>query len=398
MSQPLRIALLIESSRSYGRNLLSGIAAYGRVYGPWVFYHEERSLGDPLPAALKQWRPQGILARMENRTLIRKLRRLGVPTVDLLHEEGMPGIPGVISNGKAIVQLAIDHLRQLRLKHFAYCGLPNVVFSDQRCRHFVRGFAALGYRVDVFAQRRSARARGLANIERNARSHADALAAWLRTLPKPVGLMACNDMRAFQVLSVCREAGILVPDEVAVIGVDNDPVQCELCNPPLSSVDNNAQRVGYQAAALLHRMIQRRGAVPRRILVKPIGVVARRSTDVLAVANRETIEIVRYIHDHACEGLTPARLARQMAMSRSTLERRFAQYLGHSVNREILRVRLNRVKELLITSNLTLGEIARLAGFSYVETMQRTFKNREGQTPGQYRNCRRIAGAAGNLR
>jgi LacI family transcriptional regulator len=121
-------------------------------------------------------------------------------------------------------------------------------------------------------------------------------------------------------------------------------------------------------------------------------VVVRRSTDVLAVADRETIDIVRYVRDHACQRLTPAELARQMAMSRSTLERRFAKYLGHSVECEIRRARLNRVKELLTTSDLSLGEIADLAGFSYVETMQRTFKNSTGQTPGQYRNSRRVAG------
>ncbi len=207
MSKSLRIALLIESSRSFGRNLLTGIAAYARIYGPWVFYHEERSLGDPLPDVLGKWRPEGILARIENRSLLQKLRTMKVPTIDLLHDEGVPGIPSVIPNSEAIVKLAIEHLRQLRLEHFAYCGLPGVVFSEDRCRCFVRDLTALGYQVHVFEQRSSSRTKGLAEIEKDAMQGSRDLAAWLRKLPKPLGIMACNDMRAYQVLNACREGG-----------------------------------------------------------------------------------------------------------------------------------------------------------------------------------------------
>jgi LacI family transcriptional regulator len=377
---------------------LAGIAAYARVFGPWTFHHEERALGDPMPAALRQWRPEGIIGRLENAALVRQVRRLRLPVVDVLHEEGLPGIPGVVPDQDAVVRLAIEHLRQRRLEHFAYCGLPGVVFSDQRCRRFVEQLAAEGHRVDVFpaepAKRLPVESKGLGQIEKDAMRRAGALAVWLRGLPKPVGLMACNDMRAYQVLSVCREQGILVPDEVAVIGVDNDPVQCELCDPPLSSVDNNAQRVGYEAAALLDRLLrQPASAVPRMTLVEPSGVVARRSTDVLAIADRQVVEVVRYIREHACEGLTPEELVRHTALSRSTLERWCARHLGQSVNQEICRVRLQRVQELLTTSDLPLGEIAQRSGFAYAETMQRVFKSTLGETPGEYRSRRRVGGA-----
>lgn len=402
MPEPLRVALLIESSRSYGRNLLAGIAAYARVFGPWTFFHEERALGDPMPAGLPHWRPQGIIARLENATLIRQIRRLNLPTVGVVHEKAVPGIPGVVADREAVVRLAVEHLRKRRLENFAYCGLPGVVFSDERCRLFVDSLRAQGHRVDVFgnARRRpspSTKAPGLAELEKEAMRHADELADWLRSLPKPVGLMACNDMRAYQVLSVCRERGILVPDEVAVIGVDNDTVQCELCDPPLSSVDNNAQRVGYEAATLLDRIARGQGAVPDVTLIEPAGVVARRSTDVLAIAQREVVEIVRQVRDRACSGLTPESLARHTSLSRSTLERWFAKHLGRSINDEITRVRLDRVKELLITSDLPLGEIARLSGFNHVETMQRVFKSIVGQTPGSYRTSRRVVGVAATV-
>jgi LacI family transcriptional regulator len=391
---PLRVALLIECSRSYGRNLLAGIAAYARVFGPWTFYHEERAMGDPMPRGLKDWQPQGIITRLDSESMARQVCRLKRPTVGVLHDRKVAGIPGVICDHAAIVRLAVEHLLERRLEHFAYCGLAGAMFSENRSRHFVQTLAAFGHPVHVFQYRRRRGLKRLADVEKDAMQHAGRLAAWLQNLPKPVGLMACNDMRAYQVLNVCREHEILVPDEVAVIGVDNDAVQCELCDPPLSSVDNNAQRVGYEAAALLDRMIRRRGPVPAMTLVEPAGVVARRSTDVLAIADREFVEIVRHVRDHACVGLTPAGLAQHTAVSRSTLERRFAKHLGRSVNEEVCRVRLDRVKELLRTSDLPLGEIARRSGFGYSETMQRVFKHAVGQTPGQYRNCRRVVGPA----
>jgi LacI family transcriptional regulator len=393
MCQPLRIVLLVESSRGFGRSLLAGVAAYARIFGPWTFHHEERALGDPMPTKLRSWRPQGVIARLETKALARGVVRLGLPTVNVSSEEKPPRMPIVGNDDQAIARAAAEHLLARRLRHFAYCGLPGVRFSEERGRHFVRCLAPLGHRVRTFRYRRSARAGSLAEIEQDAMQHADELAAWLLALPKPAGLMACNDMRAYQVLSACRERGILVPDEVAVIGVDNDAVQCDLCDPTLSSIDNNARRVGYEAAALLHQMIERRGSVPRTVRVPPSGVVTRRSTDALAIADRDMIEIARHVRDHACEGLTPGGLARHTALSRSTLERWFAKHFGHTVNDEISRVRLDRVRELLIHSDVPLGEIARLAGFSHAETMQRLFKNVVGETPGRYRRNRRIVGA-----
>jgi LacI family transcriptional regulator len=396
LSKLFRVALLIESSRGYGRKLLTGIAAYARIFGPWAFFHEERMLGDSMPDALKAWRPHGIIVRMENAAMARSIFQHHLPTVDVLFEKPMRGIPGVMPHQGEIVRLTIKHLLERRLQHFAYCGFPGVAFSEERRRCFVRSLAVLGHTVDVFNYHPARGTKGLAEIEKDAMLHSQELVAWLQNLPKPVGLMACNDMRAYQVLSVCQEYGILVPEEVAVTGVDNDPVQCELCYPLLSSVDNNAERIGYEAAALLHQLMKNRRSVPRITVVEPTGMVVRRSTDLLAIADQEVVEIVRYARDHACEGLTPRQLVTHAAVSRSTLERWFTEHLGHSVNEELHRVRIERVKDLLITSDLSLGEISQLSGFAYAETMQRGFKNSLGQTPGEYRNKRRIIGVPTN--
>ena len=184
----------------------------------------------------------------------------------------------------------------------------------------------------------------------------DAIAGWLRSLPKPVGLMAYNDRCAYQVIAACGSRGIAVPDEVAVIGVDNDEVLCELSDPPLSSVDPNAQRIGYETAALLHRLIL--GDPPQKspVLVQPLGVIARESTDAIAIADSQTAAAVRYIRRYACDGLQIKELLRNVEISRSTLERRFARYLGRSPRAEITRVQLRRVKELLSFHRLSPGE------------------------------------------
>jgi LacI family transcriptional regulator len=228
---------------------------------------------------------------------------------------------------------------------------------------------------------------GLAAVESHARQQAAELADWLRKLPKPIGLMACNDMRGRQVLSVCEEAGIVVPEEVAVIGVDNDEVQCELSNPPLSSINLNVKKIGYEAAALLHRLIDgKTKSPPTTMLVPPLGVVTRRSSEVLAIMDREIADAVRFVRENACTGIDVEHFALQFHVSRSTLERWFQKGLGRSPSEEITRVQLLRIEELLRTTNFTLEKITRMAGFSHVESMCRLFKKVKGQSPGQFRN------------
>jgi LacI family transcriptional regulator len=389
MERRLRVALLIESSLAYGRGLLLGIGAYSRDFGPWTFYQEERSIGDPMPARLASWQPDGVLARVEQQTMARQLRRLKVPVVDLRYEGRLPGAPEVLPDQQAIVRLAVDHLLSCGLREFAYCGFPGLRFSEERQQYFVEYVTGKKYPVHVFRYRGHRPTPGLATTEAETRKHLADLLTWLQGLPKPLGVMACNDMRATHVLSVCAEAGFRVPEAVAVVGVDNDLVLCELSDPPLSTVDPAAERVGYEAAAVLHRMIEGRGPVPKTTWVDPTGVVRRKSTDVLAVADPNFIEILRHVRAHACEGLTVEELASQMALSRGTLERWFARNLGCSPNAEILRLRIERAKELLASANLAIEKIGRLSGFRHIETFYRVFQKAVGRTPGQYRDRHR---------
>jgi LacI family transcriptional regulator len=176
-----------------------------------------------------------------------------------------------------------------------------------------------------------------------------------------------------------------VPDEVAVVGVDNDEVLCELCNPPLSSVMPNPQRIGFEAAALLARLMT--GAAPdvQEQLIEPAGVMTRQSSDVLAIDNPQIAAAIRHIREHACRGLSVPELLKYVPLSRTVLERQFRKYLGRSPQAEIRAVQLKRARELLAKTDMGLAHIARLVGFVHPEYLSVVFKRESGETPGEYR-------------
>ena len=386
MRDKLRIALLIESSRGYGRQLLQGIAAYSRLNGPWSFFHEERNLGAPLPKNLKSWRPQGIIARLSGETLIRQIRAMGLPTVDLYHEDETVDIPGVIPDQEALVRVAVDHFLDLGFRHFAYCGFPGILFSDLRAASFQQIVASRGFPADVYCCRQLSAGTNLASVEAHVMRRSGELAIWLRGLPKPAALLACNDMRGQQVVTVCNEIGVVVPDEVAVLGIDNDDVQCELCDPALSSVNPNIARIGYEAAALMDRMIAGEAPPRTRILVHPCGVIVRRSTDTLAIPDRDAAEAIRFAREHACDpGIEIEDIFASQSTSRATFNRWFRKWLGRSPREEINRIRLNRIKDLLASTALPLEEIAHRCGIQHVESMCRMVKRTTGRTPREFR-------------
>jgi len=385
MARRLKIALLVESSRGYGRKLQQRIAAYARAHGPWSFYRQERVLGDAAPGWLEGSDCDGIIARIENRKMARQLQQMHVPTVDLIGRYDLEGIPTIATDQRAVARLAADHLLERGVRHFAYCGFTGLYYSEERLRHFVEYLGESGYEVSVGKGPRRHDQTDFLGIEAEGLFGKEELVAWINSLPKPLGLMASSDTRAQQVLDACGEYGIAVPDDVAVIGVDNDELLCELCNPSLSSVELNSQKIGYAAAALLERMIEGRDPPEARTLVQPLGVVARQSTDVSAIADRDVAAAVHFIRQYACDGITVEDVLRQVQLSRSTMERRFAGLVGRSPKAQILHVRLQRVKQLLVETDYPLAQIARLAGFSHVENMCRLFKNKTGRTPGRYR-------------
>jgi LacI family transcriptional regulator len=389
--------LLIESSRAYGRGLLLGVAKYVREHGRWSVFLQERSLGDVSPSWLKDWEGDGIIARIENRPMADAIRRVGLPAVDVRYLLPNLEMPSVRTDDEAVARVASEHLLERGFRHFAFCGFDGADYSDIRRDSFAQRIAHAGLRCHAFKDPQRPRRASTLEYEEHGLKFEDLVAGWLKDLPKPIGLMACNDIRGQQVLNACRAIGVAVPDEVAVVGVDNDEVLCDLSDPPLSSVVPNTERIGYEAAALLDRMMTGAKTPRQPIFIEPVGIVTRRSTDVLAIEDRHIVTAVRFIREHASEGIDVRDVLRAVPLSRSTLERRFARALGRSPKDEILRVRLNRAKQLLAETDFSLAMVAEKVGFEHTEYLSVIFKKKAGLTPGQFRAQSRLTDAADRL-
>jgi LacI family transcriptional regulator len=378
-SLPRRVALLVEASRAYARGLVRGVARYNREHERWSVYFAPRGLSDPLPAWLENWRGDGILARIENRRMAEAVTRTGLPAIDLRRALDGLGMPTMGPDDAIVARLAIDHLRGRGFRHFGYFGpWPGVHPAlDARRDHFHRLTDEAGFVCSTFRSRRRS--------NRSWEEELGRIVEWIADLPKPVGVLACNDDYGLQLLDACHRSGVLVPDEVAVVGVGNDDCLCNLSLPPLTSIDLNPQRIGYEAARLLDRMMAGESPPAQHMVVEPRGIQTRRSTDVLATEDEAVIRAVKFIRGHAGQRIQVADVLKHVKMSRASLEPRVKRVLGRTIYQEIQRVQIERVKELLLGSSAPLKQIASQAGFRYPEYMMRVFRQTTGLTPREYR-------------
>lgn len=375
-----QVALLIETSNAYARGLLQGVVHYIREHEPWSFHLMEQGRGDDPPAWLAKWEGDGIIARIETARIAQAVVKSGVPAVDVSAARLVPELPWVETDDEQIAALAVDHLLERGFKHLAFCGDARFNWSVWREKHFCARVAAA--RQTVHCYRSAAEPGDLAAQVADIRR-------WVESLPKPVGIMACYDNRGQQVLAACRSAKLAVPADVAVLGVDNDELLCDLASPPLSSVIPNAHRTGYEAAALLERLMAGKRVPPTARLIAPLGIAARQSTDVLAVDDRDIARAVQFIREHACDGINVSDVLRAVPLSRRVLEQRFQRLLGRTPREEILHVRLNRVKQLLGETDLPLYLIAERTGFEHVEYLSVVFKRETRLTPSGWREAAR---------
>ncbi len=373
-----QVALLIETSNAYARGLVQGVVHYIREHRPWSFHLMEQGRGDDPPAWLAGWKGDGIIARIETPRIAAAVVKTGLPAVDLSAARLVPALPWVETDDAQIAKLAAEHLLERGFRHFAFCGVARFNWSVWREEHFAARVRAAGHDCHFYRPK----AVGAAG---SAAAQVAEIGRLFRTLPKPLGVMACYDSRGQQVLDACRSEGFAVPDEVAVIGVDNDTLLCELASPPLSSVISNAHRAGYVAAARLDRLMAGKKVTPLAELIPPLGVASRQSTDALALDDRAIAQAVRMIREHACEGINVEDVLKAVPLSRRVLEQRFQKQLGRTPRQEILQVRLARVKQLLGETELALYQIAERTGFEHVEYLSVVFKRETGTTPSAWR-------------
>jgi len=384
MARTPKIALLVETARGYGRNLLRGIVRYARLHGPWGFYVTPGDFAQVLPQ-MQLWGGAGIIARVETPQVARAILASGLPTIalDLAEDQLRAGHPlsrlsEVASDSRGAARMAAEHLLERGFRHYAFVGLAERVWSRRRQEGFAERIRTAGFEPHVYVPPRKVR-------DRRWEREQPVLAAWLRRLPRPVGLMACNDDRGREVLEACRAAGLQVPEELAVVGVDDDELLCELADPPLSSVALNAEAGGFRVAALLDRMMRGQVHQPCRLVVEPLHVVTRRSTDIVAHEDPVVAGALHFLHDHAGRPIGVGDVAEHLLVSRRTLEIRFKRVVGRTLLAELQRVRLERAQRLLRETDLPLPKVAEAAGYRSAAYLIQVFRKDLGQTPARYR-------------
>lgn len=382
--QAPRVALLIETARSYGRDMLRGIVRYARLHGPWSFYLTPGDFEQALPR-MQQWGGTGTIARIETPRIAKAILAARIPTIaldlsddQLRADNPLSRLSQVESDSSGAARLAAEHLLERGFRHYAFVGIEGRVWSRRRQESFCAVVESRGGAVHVYEPPHRKQERRWEQEQRH-------LAAWLTQLPKPLGLMACDDYRGREVLEACRTADVQVPEEVAVVGVDNDELLCELADPPLSSVALNAEQGGYRTAEMLDQLMRRASRKPRRLVVEALHVVTRRSTDVVAIEDACVAGALHFIHHQAGRPIQIDDVVRQVAVSRRALEIRFRDALGRTILSEIQRVRLQRAKRLLYETDLPLPQVAESAGFGTPSYLVQVFRQCMGITPARYR-------------
>jgi len=262
-------------------------------------------------------------------------------------------------------------------RNFGCCGFSGQYWSQQRRNGFMATVEGAGCQVFIHESQWKDHDVWEKELQR--------LSDWLKSLPKPVGIFATSDVRGQSVLNACARSDLAVPEQVAVVGVDNDELLCGLCSPQLTSVIPNPERIGYEAAELLDKLMSGQTPDCGGVEIPPIGIATRQSSDTLAISDPDVAAALSFIREHACEGTTVQAVLDHVPVSRSWLERNFRKHLKRSPQAEIRNVQVKRAKELLAETDLPLDQIAGLTGFDHPEYLSVVFKRECNETPGQYR-------------
>lgn len=387
MSRHRHIALLVPATGGYARGVCQGVADYALERDDWLIYPHERAEFLKLPSWLKKGHIDGIIGFITTPELGRQITSLGVPIVDVQGEGNCPGGPVIDTNPGIVAQLAADFFLQAGFTHFAFGGYPGIFFSERRAAAFTRILQFRGYRVHVYQPPPNVGAAIRKEfLEIRGLEYEPALAAWLSELPKPVGILACNDGRGQQIITACRDLGIGMPSDVSVIGVDNDEILCRLCRPTLTSIVPDTEGIGRMAADFLARMLEGERIEPRIYHRAPIRIVERQSTDITTAQDPIVLAASRIIRDRACSGISVEQICDLVSCSRSKLDALFKKHLNRPVAREVMRIRLRRATRLLEDTELSIEAVSKECGFSSATYFCRFFKREVGVSPAVYRS------------
>ena len=378
-----RIAVLVDTSTSWGRRLIRGIVSYAHKHGPWNLWVHPRSQDEPLRLP-PGWRGDGIIARISDHSTARHVAAARVPVVNVSGIEFRgAGFCRVTTDLHMTGRLAAEHLLERGLKNFAYGALPRLSYVQHQYQGFADTLRAAGCPCPSFQPSfQSDTQKGWAAQERE-------LAKWLKGLPKPVGILAWATTLGCRLIEIAPQIGLRVPEDVAVLGGDYDELLCETCIPSLSGIAVPSEQVGYEAALQLDRLMRGEPPPAEPIHIEPQGVIARQSTDLLAIEDDDLAKALRFIRDHAAEPIEVRDVLREVAISRRRLERGFQKVLGRSPSAEIHRRHVEQAKRLLTETDMQIPDVAAASGFGSPTYFATIFKREMGLSPLKYRSSTR---------
>lgn len=377
---PRRVLLMMNLALGFTATMVRGVGSHRKINPRWTAFLDDPAHSDREFALLFNGQWDGVICGHATASLAAACARLGLPLVDVLDGPPLPGVVKIRPDNAAVGHVAAEYFLERRFRHFAFSGFSGLSWSTERRDGFCESLQLAGH---------PCRVHETDSLGDNAFAgdawQVEHLGVWLRGLPKGPAVMACNDIRALQLVWAARAAGLRVPEDIAVMGANNDTEWCELASPEISSVALNHFEIGARAAAQLDALIE--GCVPAvpDQRVEPVGVVERASTNTLALRDPKVAIALKFIQENACRGITVEEVVAQVHASRSQMESRFRRYLGRSPQAEIRRVQVEKIRHLLTTTDCCLKEIADQTGFDHVEYMSVLFKRLTGETPGQYR-------------
>ena len=385
----IRVGVLVELTRAFGRDLCAGITAYAQEHERLTpFFVDLKSLKKT--ATLSKF--DGFIARVMNDQIARRLSASGKPVIDVYYEKPRQGFAVVKTNHSKLGRLAAEHFIERKFSTFGFCGFSGGRFSDYCRQAFCRALSSKGHSCNCYEPPPSTRYEFdpsvLINERLNRAPDAKALTRWVEKLPKPIAVFCPNDLRAWQLLQVCKGCGIDVPHEVAILGLDNDVLVCGFSKPMLSSIDPNTTEIGRMAMQTLMEMIDNPAFAKKQVVrqVDPARVVERASTEVYPISPPWLSDALIFIRKHVQNRLTAAEVYMHLNRSHTAVDAAFRKALKQTVQRTIAESRLEAARHLLRTSDLPIVRIADLCGFASQEYFSRSFSSETGMPPEAWRS------------
>ncbi len=378
-----KIILLLDFAEEYSKSLLKGISKYSAEHGPWTYcrmplYYRETIGIEGILEWAKDWGADGIIGQLYNDMDIQKILDSKIPIIAQDFKERFKELPNITGSYREAGLMGASYFLQKGFKNFAFYGFNDIVWSRERAEGYEEKIKSVGFKVHYFEHRKS-RSTDLWYFKSNS------LSKWLLSLPKPIALMTCDDNQGLHITEACKQNKIRIPEEVSVLGVDNDEMLCELSGPPLSSIGLDIEKGGYDTAKLMEHMIKNGHDDHYDIFVKPTQIITRQSTDIYATNDNYIASTLKYIHKNIEKNLQVDEVVKQVPLSRRTLEKRFLHITGYPIYKYIFNLRIEKFTQKLLETDQTIFEIAMDLGLNDSKNIARQFKQVKGCNPIEYR-------------